>query len=440
MCGSCATHREEFERCDVWGRKLQTMVKHMQRVKDTRMGSTILPKGCKRFGELAGVLIFKKDTQWQIIRARGVEPQCVYTGTEVRDREEVEGQGTWGAPGGTGKQSGQPRARSLTNGIEGNTASGTLDAPSSERPANSPAVHGESTKCCTGGLGNWHLARDLGTCVHGRSCPQSQEYKVFEKNRLGSPGHQMRHREAQMNRHSWSGSRRKLQSRRKGGSLGPQIESDRDRVKNSGRETLCCTASGRQREGGMSSNERTAPLVITWPLSALLLEVEGKREGTGNRRGTEQHASFHKRIGKKLDMVGEKILGNKNDRHQTFDIPIVVLYNAKQRVKTRENAKWEWHTELMSMVEQFSDHFPDVESIKFIESRRRESRGAHFRAVWNFQDSLSAFLGGSRVFAPDHSDQGKSDQPTSQPALQPPKQSSSKWTEKDAEWDPADWG
>ncbi|KAJ7454525.1 hypothetical protein B0H11DRAFT_1926363 [Mycena galericulata] len=101
--------------------------------------------------------------------------------------------------------------------------------------------------------------------------------------------------------------------------------------------------------------------------------------------------------------------------------------------------KWEWHTELMSIVEQFSDHFPDVESIKFIESRRRESRGAHFRAVWNFEDCLSAFLGGSRVFAPDHSDQGKSDQPTSQPAPQPPKQSSSKWTEKDAEWDPADW-
>ncbi|KAJ7443657.1 hypothetical protein B0H11DRAFT_1931545 [Mycena galericulata] len=117
--------------------------------------------------------------------------------------------------------------------------------------------------------------------------------------------------------------------------------------------------------------------------------------------------------------------------------------------------KWEWHTELMSIIEQFSDHFPDVESIKFIEatwavfpsfflppitqSHRRESRGAHFRAVWNFQGGFSIFLGGSGVFAPDHSDQGKSDQPTSQPAPQPPKQSSSKWTEKDAEWDPADW-
>ncbi|KAJ7429254.1 hypothetical protein B0H11DRAFT_1945449 [Mycena galericulata] len=32
------------------------------------------------------------------------------------------------------------------------------------------------------------------------------------------------------------------------------------------------------------------------------------------------------------------------------------------------NRKWGWHTELMSMVEQFSDHFPDVESIKFIEA------------------------------------------------------------------------
>ncbi|KAJ7509381.1 hypothetical protein B0H11DRAFT_1901503 [Mycena galericulata] len=30
--------------------------------------------------------------------------------------------------------------------------------------------------------------------------------------------------------------------------------------------------------------------------------------------------------------------------------------------------KWEWGTELMSMVEQFSDHFPDVESTKFIET------------------------------------------------------------------------
>ncbi|KAJ7512918.1 hypothetical protein B0H11DRAFT_1898177 [Mycena galericulata] len=29
--------------------------------------------------------------------------------------------------------------------------------------------------------------------------------------------------------------------------------------------------------------------------------------------------------------------------------------------------KWEWYTELMSVVEQFSDHFPDVESTKFVQ-------------------------------------------------------------------------
>ncbi|KAJ7458808.1 hypothetical protein B0H11DRAFT_2242845 [Mycena galericulata] len=92
--------------------------------------------------------------------------------------------------------------------------------------------------------------------------------------------------------------------------------------------------------------------------------------------------------------------------------------------------KWEWHTELMSIIEQFSDHFPDVESIKFIE------------ATWAygiFKAASAYFLAEAEFFAPDHSDQGKSDQPTSQPAPQPPKQSSSKWTEKDAEWDPADW-
>ncbi|KAJ6459868.1 hypothetical protein C8R45DRAFT_1109248 [Mycena sanguinolenta] len=39
-------------------------------------------------------------------------------------------------------------------------------------------------------------------------------------------------------------------------------------------------------------------------------------------------------------------------------------------------------------------------------------------------------------FAPD---QGKSDASTSQPKPNPGKQSSSEWTAKDAEWDPADW-
>ncbi|KAJ7493433.1 hypothetical protein B0H11DRAFT_2190978 [Mycena galericulata] len=79
--------------------------------------------------------------------------------------------------------------------------------------------------------------------------------------------------------------------------------------------------------------------------------------------------------------------------------------------------KWGWHTELMSMVEQFSDHFPVVENIKFIEQ------------YGIFKTASTRSL----------ADQGKSDQPTSQPAPQPPKQSSSKWTEKDTEWDPADW-
>ncbi|KAJ7503938.1 hypothetical protein B0H11DRAFT_2222024 [Mycena galericulata] len=143
--------------------------------------------------------------------------------------------------------------------------------------------------------------------------------------------------------------------------------------------------------------------------------------------------------------------------------------------------KQEWYTELMSVVEQFSDHFLDVESTKFVESWRLTTIicGPHGpideEALFNNPDpygmkELEAMEEGEddtdtappplvnrranlptleveayidlkapklkERFAPD---QGKSGQPTSQPAPQPPKQSSSKWTEEDAEWDPTDW-
>ncbi|KAJ7466198.1 hypothetical protein B0H11DRAFT_1921935 [Mycena galericulata] len=126
--------------------------------------------------------------------------------------------------------------------------------------------------------------------------------------------------------------------------------------------------------------------------------------------------------------------------------------------------KQEWYTELMSVVEQFSDHFLDVESTKFVEEALFNNPDPYgmkeLEAMEEGEDDtdtappplvnrranlptleVEAYIDLKAPklkerFAPD---QGKSGQPTSQPALQPPKQSSSKWTEEDAEWDPTDW-
>ncbi|KAJ7474574.1 hypothetical protein B0H11DRAFT_2235952 [Mycena galericulata] len=126
--------------------------------------------------------------------------------------------------------------------------------------------------------------------------------------------------------------------------------------------------------------------------------------------------------------------------------------------------KQEWYTELMSVVEQFSDHFLDVESTKFVEEALFNNPDPYgmkeLEAMEEGEDDtdtappplvnrranlptleVEAYIDLKAPklkerFAPD---QGKSGQPTSQPAPQPPKQSSSKWTEEDAEWDPTDW-
>ncbi|KAJ7435663.1 hypothetical protein B0H11DRAFT_2366713 [Mycena galericulata] len=64
--------------------------------------------------------------------------------------------------------------------------------------------------------------------------------------------------------------------------------------------------------------------------------------------------------------------------------------------------KWEWYTELMSMVEQFSDHFPDVESTKFVEYEIFKTASARFlvEAEFGFPQTEAAM---STVFGLDRS-------------------------------------